>query len=333
MSGESVLQFCVHGTVVLLRCGVPELRPVVSRLLAALATTDIPGGFSTLEGDIHPYDEQAVSRHLSPTATRIAELSPLAELYRENERLWIVDDTWGLSEINLLRRQWRSWVLPGSSLDPVERVESALHLPMAYLLRPQGLHLLPAAAVADADCGVLMLGALSLEPELRSLRRLGLSLVAQRWLVAREDADGVALLTMPGMCAAVPTPKRPASIERSGPRWVDLSLDPMPTRHHAFCRTILLFESMRHSRASARPLGRASLQQQLRDRWPIFEPPPARNAASLIAAMSRGAIGWHVQLSRDADESARLMASLLRAEPKLKPSVHLSRPTGLAAAG
>lgn len=333
MSGDTVIQVCVHGTAVLLRCGVPELRPVVSRLLGSLAINALPEGFSTVEGEVHPYDVQAVTRHLSPTATRIAELSPLAELYRENERLWIVDDTWGLSEINLLRRQWRSWVLPGSSLDPVERVEAAVHLPLAHLLRTQGSHLLPAAAVADAASGVLLLGSLSLEPELRALRRKGLALLAQRWVLIREEPEGVALLSMPGLCAVVAPPKRAAAAGPPASRWVDLLLEPLPTRHHAFCGTVLLVESTRQARASARPLGRATLQQQLRDRWPILDPAPGRASTSLVAALSRAAVGWTVQLARNPEESARLIGSLLRPGATLEPSVCVARRARFAAAG
>lgn len=333
MSNEAMLRMCVHGTVVLLRCGVPSLRPAIARLLGSLAVNAVPDGFSTIEGDVLAYDADAVSRHLSPTATRIAELSPLAELYRENERLWLVDDTWGLCEINLLRRQWRSWVLPGSSLDPVERVEAAVHLPLAYLLRTHGTHLVPAAAVADADAGALLIGSLSLEPELRALRRLGMALVAQRWLTIRDEPEGVALWSMPSLCSVVPPPKRAATASVPVVRWLDLFDEPLPARNHAFCRSVLLIESVRQSRANATPLGKASLQQQLRERWPVFEPTPARATAGLLAALTRASVGWRLQLSRNADESARLIASLLRPVTQLRASVRVPRPTRLAAAG
>lgn len=333
MSNEAMLRICVHGTVVLLRCGLPSLRPTVARLLGSLSVSHVPDGLPIVEGELLPYDADAVSRHLSTTATRVAELSPLAELYRENERLWLVDDTWGLCEINLLRRQWRSWVLTGSSLDPVERVEAAVHLPLAHLLRTHGTHLVPAAGIAEGDAGALLLGSLSLEPELRALRRLGLALVGQRWLTIRNEPDGLALLSMPGLCAVVPSPRHPSTPPKPSPRWVDLLAEPCPSRHHAFCRSVLLIESVRQARAGATPLGKSALQQQLRERWPVFEPTPARATAALLTALSRSTVGWRVQLSRNADESARLIASLLRPVTQLRTSVHVSRPTRLAAAG
>jgi hypothetical protein len=326
---DLTLSLCVHGLAVSVRCGVHALRTPAVRLFGAMHEPDLPEGFSPVEGEIRDYDAETVVRHLSPTAQQVATLGQLAEIYQENERLWLVDDTWGLCEVNLLKRQWRSWVLPQCPLHLVQRVEAAIHWPMAQLLRPQGLHLLPAVSVATAGAGVLLFNPFSLEPELHAMRRLGFDLVAQRWSALREEEEGVALLSMPGLSECVPPP-RLAGASRGHASWSDLSeAFGSANRHHAFCGLTLLIEPVRRGVAQARPLARPALQQMLRERWPIIDLTGGRSIAGITARLAADTVGWSVQLSRDADESARLIRSLLTADgpgqrPSLRAQVHVN---------
>ena len=75
--------------------------------------------------------------------------------YSLAEKHWIVDDRWGVCEIDLLKHRWRSWVLPNPSLDPVHLAEAAVLWPMAQLLRSRGVEIVPAISVERAGWGAL----------------------------------------------------------------------------------------------------------------------------------------------------------------------------------
>ena len=51
---------------------------------------------------------------VSPAATALppAPADDLVDVYhdqRDGGRFWIVDDRWGMTELNLVKRRWRSW--------------------------------------------------------------------------------------------------------------------------------------------------------------------------------------------------------------------------------
>ena len=114
-------QFSVHGLVVSVACKVPTLNIGIDAALGEFTVDDWPDGFSPIAGSIQPYDQNVVLRHLSPTATALPTADSAMEIYEEGERFWIIDDRWGLAEMNLLKGQWQSWILPHPSRLPCDR--------------------------------------------------------------------------------------------------------------------------------------------------------------------------------------------------------------------
>src|SRR5581483_10770081 len=105
---------------------------------------------------------------------------------------------WGLSELNLLKGQFRSWVLPHPSIEPYRVFEMAVLWPLAQLLRAKGLHLLPGISVARSGWGMLLISPFSIELELSALVRAGFKVIGQHWTILREEDNRVAMLHLPG---------------------------------------------------------------------------------------------------------------------------------------
>src|SRR4051794_32274362 len=73
-----------------------------------MAATDL--SVPPVVGTLRRYEQAEVMRRLSASAVRVATpahgASPLMELYQEGERFWLVDDRWGMAEINLIKGTW-----------------------------------------------------------------------------------------------------------------------------------------------------------------------------------------------------------------------------------
>jgi hypothetical protein len=230
--------YLLHGLAVELHCAVPSLDALIRTWLHPFAESVFPPGFIPARGHVLPYDSQTVLRHLSPSAVAIASHDRLGELYQEGERFWVIDDRWGLTELNLLKGLWRSWVLPRPQLDPTQCAERAIFWPLAQILRSRGLHLTPAVSVARDGWGVLLLGGVGLEPELRALLNAGYKLLGQRWTALREEEERVAMLGMP-----LPSQRAPS--------WRG---DSTGLRHRALAREQLRMEEGSAELAEARAL-------------------------------------------------------------------------------
>src|SRR4051794_27220527 len=141
-SAAATRRFAVHGPLLEIDCDVPAVSAEVGRVLAPFEVSDWPEGFGSLAGCVRAYDRAQVVRHVSPAARPVpAQRSlDLAELYEEGERFWLVDERWGMVEVNFLKGSWRSWVLPQPRMDPVRVAEMAVLWPAAQLLRPRGLY-------------------------------------------------------------------------------------------------------------------------------------------------------------------------------------------------
>ena len=238
----------VHGIPVELDCSLLAIYRQVSGLLGRL--DDGPGasasaatpGFPAIVGAVRPYIASEVLPHLSNKARRVDAGLGTPELYREGERYWLVDDRWGIAQVNLLKGQWRSWVLPRPRLDQVHCAERAVLWPLAQLLRPKGLHLLPAISAVRDGRGVLILCPFSLEPELTALIRGGWRIIGQRWTAVREEDGMPVLLHVPWRveCETAPCRNAPAKPQS---RWIDLTRacfsSPEP---RAVCQTVLVVQ-------------------------------------------------------------------------------------------
>ncbi|MGH7213586.1 MAG: hypothetical protein ACREIT_02300 [Tepidisphaeraceae bacterium] len=260
-------------------CEVPRVDAALSSLYAEFEVPDWPDGFTPVTGSIRPYDAEQVLRHLSPQAQVVSQPNDPVEIYREGERFWLVDERWGLAEINLLRGTWRSWVIPEPSIDTGRLVEMAVLWPLAQLLRPKGLHLLPVPSVVrptlnksgDQDAsGVLLLCPFPLDIDLCSLSGAGYRVVSARWTALREEEGRVSMLRWP-------TPG-------ASSRWANV-----PLQYHAFCRTVMAIESGRRTRASWRPIDPDHVVPVLRQSWPIVDLHPAGRTGRLVSSLARSA--------------------------------------------
>jgi hypothetical protein len=174
MESAPGLKLCVHGLAVEVRCALPGLAAALEAAVWPFVEPALPESFVPVTGILRPFEEGEVLRHLSPSATR-RSTAPGAwlELYQDGERFWLVDERWGMCEINLLRGTWRSWVLPNAKPSANRIIEGAVLWPLAQLLRPRGLHLVPAASLARNDSGVLIFASSPIEAELSHLLSAG----------------------------------------------------------------------------------------------------------------------------------------------------------------
>ena len=330
-------RYVVHGPPVEVEgVDLPQLEGELARTLGhfAVGTCAWPQGFVPTVGIIKSYDQAEVVRHLSPTARAVPSSAQLAsgggaglELYAEGERYWLIDDRWGMAEVNLLKGQWRSWVLPRPRLDPYECAEWAALWPLAQLLRSRGVSLAPAAAVVRDGWAALLLCPYSLEPELASLIRRGYKVIGQRWTALREEDGQVALMHVPGRVerAGGSTPLRrwadgagaAANASASSPSsaWIDLHDQyPGSWQNHAFCDAVVVIEPGRRPRASSRRLDPDAAASLLRQTWPIADlHPQQRRTGQLAARLGQTAHVAQAQLSRDANDLPALLDALRRA--------------------
>ena len=306
-------RFAVHGPALEIDCDVQPVSVEVERVLGPFAVSDLPEDFSTLRGCVRAYDTAAVARHVSPTARPLP--SPrsldLAELYEEGERFWLVDERWGMVEVNFLRGSWRSWVLPHPQLDPVRVAEMAVLWPAAQLLRPRGLYLLPAASAVRNGWAFLLLCPFGLEPELTALARSGYKIIGQRWTAVREEEGRLALLHLPGVVERGMAPRlRGAAPVDAGAPWVDLNGQFLgSTQNHAFCDAVLVADAGRRAQTALAELHSSDALHLLRQAWPIVELHRHRRHSPLPLKLSQQCRCAELQLSRSPTELLHLLDS------------------------
>lgn len=304
-------KYAVHGAAAEVENLVSWIEPHVRKFVGPFAVAGWPERFVPMHGTVRPYDAGEVMRHLSPAARALPATHDLAEVYQDGERLWVIDERWGMAEINFLKGQWRSWVLPRPQFDAVRCAEAAVLWPLAQLLRPRGLYLLPAAAAVRDGWALLILCPFGLEPELGALIRSGYKIIGQRWTAVREEDGRAALLHMPGMVER-------GSQTKSGARsrgWVDLNDVALGAwQNHAFCDAVVVAEPGRRARASLRPLGMGSAAALLRRAWPIAELHPSRRHSPLPTKLAQSCRCAELQLSRDPAELLPLLDSLRSGE-------------------
>ena len=314
------LRFAIHGAVVEVENFLPGLEPYVRRLLGSFAVPDWPEGFMPVHGTIRPYEQSEVLRHLSPAARPLPRTDDLAAVFQDGERFWMVDERWGMAEINFLKGQWRSWVLPRPQFEPARCAEMAVLWPLAQLLRPRGVYLLPAAAAVRENWAFLLICPFGVGPELSALLRSGYKIIGRRWTAVREEDGRPALLHMPGLVegqsgnqsrAPAGAADGGAAGERAG------AVDPTDTpndawQNHAFCDAVLIADAVRRPRASVKELDPAAAAGLLRSAWPIVELHPSRRHSPLPGKLAQLCRCAELQLSRDPAELLPLLDTLRR---------------------
>lgn len=270
--------FCLHGHAIAMVNEVPELNPALSAFLGGFEAQHLPDGISCVEAHLRPYVESEVLRHLSASAAHIPTSFPWIELYQDSDRFWLIDERWGLAEINFLRGQFKSFVLPQTSLSAVELLEGAFLWPLAQLLRPRGLHLLPATALARRDSGVLLLTPTRLPTVLRSTKVIG-----RPWTALREEDGRVDLLRLPGM-----------------------GENARPSQLHAYCDAVAVFSA---APCDPTPLG------LLRRHWPMLEIHPTRRGSTLAGVLAQSCRCIHAPPPQTAADWLRLLEVAFHSQP------------------
>jgi len=301
-------RFSIHGLKMRLRCTVPLLYPGVASLLGEFEDQREESR-AVIEGIIRPYDQTEVLRKLPAAATRISAPGDIMELYGCEDQFWLIDDRWGMAHINVVRATWQSWVLPQPAINAIQTAEMAVMWPLAQLLRPRGLCLIPAAAMARDGWGVLLVSQLNLEADLGAMVRAGYRVVGQRWAALREDESGVSMLHMPGQIERAPS--RVGATLRHDPSsggWVDLEADfPGSTLAHARCDAVMIIERGRRPVTLVRPVTRTASLMALRRSWPIVELHPHRRHGQLLASVSRHCRVFEMRLSRNPTDILKLL--------------------------
>jgi len=220
-------------------------------------------------------------------------------------------DRWGLCEINVLKSTWRSWILPHPTLDPVRVAEMAVLWPMAQLLRPKGLYLIPAASVSRGGFGLLVLSPFNIEGELRALIHAGYNVVGQRWTAVREDAGRIELLQMPGQIERESSPRVRDATLGPASRWVDLTSEHCGiVQPHAYCDAVLVVEPGRRPTAHVNEVADQRATDAIRRAWPITELHPFRKHGQLPMKLAQSCRTWQAQLSRRSDDLLVLLDSI-----------------------
>ena len=329
------MRFAVHGLAVEVRCDDPALSGVADaarRQFEPFAVADFPPGFAAVTGTVEPFDAAVVQRHLSTAAVRFpASGGTTADLFHDPadpERFWLVDDRWGLAELNLLRGRWRAWVLPRPGVDATTVAEAAVLWPVAQLMRGKGLHLVPAVSVARDGWAALIVSPFGIEPELAVLLDAGYAVVGQRWTALREEDGRIAMLHLPGWVERQLAPRlrylgAEASTDDAGGR-VDLTAGrPAASLNHAFCSAVLVAEPGRRPAAHLRDLPTAAAANVLRRAWPLVDLQPARKSVQLSRHLPRRCRCAELQLSR---EPTGLLQLLDGVRPRQAVAVATARP-------
>lgn len=299
-------KFALHGPAVEIACTVPAVAQQVRRLFDPFAVAGWPDGFVPTVGIIRPYEQAEVLRHLSPDARPLAGAPELMELYQDGDRFWLVDERWGLAEINMIRGQFRSWVLPAPRVDAVRCTEMAVLWPLAQLLRAKGVFLLPAVSVVRDGWAVLILCPFTLESELVALVRAGYKVIGQRWTALREEDGRLALLHLPGAVERSMVPRLRSTAEAPAARhvgdadgWLDLTDEYLGSwQNHAFCDAVLVIEGGRRAAPAVRDLDPGDALALLRRAWPIAELHPQRRHGQLSARIAQQSRVCELHLSR-----------------------------------
>lgn len=303
-------------------CEVPAMNRAIHSVVGEFAIDDWPDGFTPTTGVIRPYHAETVMRHLSPKARALGESEGLRDIYQEGVRFWLIDDRWGIVELNLLKNHFHAWVLPDTKLDMNRIIQDAVIWPMAQLLRGKGLHLVPAVSVSRDGWGMLVISQTNLEPELDALIHSGFRVVGQQWTALRMDGDRIEMLHMPGLIEHLPPPQLKAGVQIEQTKtWIDITqMMAGSSQHHSYCDAVLITESGRRALPSIRPVNRSQAVATLKQHWPIVELHPLPKSSALAAKLATDCKVFTATLSRNPSDLLKQL-DVLRYGRNL-PTIH-----------
>jgi hypothetical protein len=357
----------LYGASATLDCHVPRLHGRLDWLLGEFRNPDVSAGGrqakpNSVAGSIAPFDLELATQR-APSVLRRWEHrgDELVTLFQDGEHFWMLDERWGLCQMDLLRGAWRSWVLPRARVHPMRGAELAALWPLAQLLRGRGVHLVPAASVARGNWGALLLCPYPIERELTLLVRHGYRLIGQRWTAIVERGGRPVLLHMPGWVerpdhrgrrvgAESPAGRRALGRRRSawlgrmrpmGPagrigmpeevECVDLTGSDCLSDGHtadwqaaAPCDAVVIVHSGRLTEASCSDLRPSDAAAEIRRAWPIPDLHPTRVASPLPLRLAATSQCARLQLGRNPAGLVRLLDDLRGAARPAPPKLTLS---------
>ncbi len=298
-------RFSIHGSAVAVANSCPALDERIQFFLKPFAST-APSKILPARGEIRPFELAEVTRCLAPAAASGRQSDDLVDIYSLAEQSWILDDRWGMCEINLLKRRWQSWVLPHPSLDPVRLVEAAVLWPMAQLLRLRGVELIPAISVERAGWGALILSPYSITGEISRLLRAGYRVIGQRWTALVPQYGRIVLRHVPGVVESFDARSKLIGRETA---WIDLAVQhPWSAAQLCSCDAVIVIAPGRRGTSRGHVVAPAESQALLRRHWPLSELPLNRSRVQpTISALAAQSLCMSLQLSKHADEFLQLL--------------------------
>jgi hypothetical protein len=299
----------IYGTGVQLANSCPALDDQIAFFLNPFQTVRKEMG--ALRGEIVPFDVAEVTHSLSRAGTSERHSDDLVEIYSIGEKHWMVDDRWGMCEIDVLKRRWRSWVLPQPSLDAVQLTEAAAIWPMAQLMRSRGVEIVPALSIERSGWGALLITPYPIPAEISRIIRAGYRVIGQRWTALVKQNGRIVLRRIPGL---MQSPGSSGWSIGRRPIWTDLTADnPWASADLAWCDAVLAVMPGRRAKTVGRVVSPGESQTLLRRAWPIPDLPISRprllHPAGLLA---RDCHCLSLQLSRNEDEFLDLMEFIRR---------------------
>jgi hypothetical protein len=276
-----------------------------------------------IQGEIRPFDLGEVTHSLSSASTSRRHGDGLTCIYSHGERHWVVDDRWGVCEIDLLKHRWRSWLIPRPSLDPVHLAEAVAVWPLAQLLRAGGIQLVPAVAIERSGWGALIIAPYPITAEISRVMRAGYRVIAQRWTALVPRNGRFVLQHVPGVVES------PAERGRSIGRnivWTDLLADnPWASADLAWCDAVLAIAPGRRLKSRGQVIPAVDAHAWLRRVWPINDlPADGARFGHPAAALADQSLCLNIELSRNPDEFLQLV-EYARLRNQTKPQVSINR--------
>ncbi len=320
--------FALHGVELHVENACAVLREHLDFLLRPFASRPSARVGNAIGVEIAPFDLAQVTRCLSRLGPSRRHSDSLTEIYSAADAHVIVDDRWGVCEVDLLRHRCKSWLLPRPTLDAVQLADAALLHPLALLLRLRGIELIPALTIERAGWGALILNPYPIAAEIARLLRAGYRIIGQRWSILEPRGGRTILKHLPGCVESAQS--RGRSIGRR-PIWTDLTADnPWASSDAAWCDAVLAISPGRRVRARGRVVPAIDAPAALRRTWPSPELPASRPRLNHpAAALARDCLCLSLELSRSEDDFLDLVEFARRrsaAKPQVSIATALRRP-------
>lgn len=300
---------------------IASREPAATSLIQAMLVDRDPVASTTapaIRGLIYPFDSALVARSVRRSSNRVPTRDPLQEIYADNERLWLIDERWGVTEVNLLKRLWRSWVRP--NVDPSVMLDHAICWPMAQLLERRGTSLIPAVSLVRDGWGVLVLSPYDLTAELSRLTHAGYRVMGARWTAVHTSVAGVTLHRGPeAWSAGVASP----GTLTVGDPWFGCRAA------SSACDCVMIVQPTRRDRVAARSVGAATAHASLQNGWPMYS---GRRHAEFTQTLSRLVDRAHIVEAHLARNPNDLLDLLMAARYPLGSGISAQRTMGISVA-